>query len=149
MAGRRPFSPSPDPETFSDTEGEFEVDSIVGEEITLFGTPRHVHLSPMLLLIDCASDRYEIRWAAWQRKDGSNTTWQDGLESTSHTVHPGMQSWQQRTGEMREFMARDTLSIPLQPIGVPAHAYHTWEKANAYEEKGLKCKEPWFLGRFL
>ena len=96
-----------------------------------------------------ARTRYEVRWADWSRKDGSNTSWHSELKSSDgNSEHPAMQRWLKRSQETRDSMARDSLSVPLQPSYVPPHAYHTWEKANAYEEKLARSTAQGSEGRY-
>lgn len=50
-----------------------------------------------------------------------------------------MQRWTEWSAKKRRLMAGESLSMPLLPASLPAYMLQTWEKANAYEEKGQRC----------
>ena len=79
---------------------------------------------------EMASCRYEVAWADWERKDGSNTTWVRDLPDRPDLVN----AWKKTQNARRAALASQSTSIEICPF-LDVHNERTYARARALEER--------------
>ncbi|KAH9945584.1 hypothetical protein B0H21DRAFT_709290 [Amylocystis lapponica] len=114
MALQSQWQESDPPEENWDSGNEWPVAGIVNEEEDSFSIKR-----------------YEVKWATWNREDGTNTTWERGEH-----VEELIKKWDTKQSDKRAMFARDSLSMIVRTD--PEHLLHqdtTIELAQGLHEK--------------